>query len=208
MSPVMPTNTAVSHRSQAERRAHTRAALLESAARALSRDGYGNLKLADVAEEAGYTRGAIYHLFDDKEDLALAVVAWVDETWQQQVGFTLDSQGEPLALLVSLARGHIAYCRDGKARVMMTLRVEFAEREHPVGEAVWSIAASLRKRVEQLIVRGRRSGSIPPGPPARIMAAAYLSVIEGLAIGIAGRTPHDELLAERMVLGLLAGASG
>jgi hypothetical protein len=39
------------------------------------------------------------------------------------------------------------------------------------------------------------------------MAAAYLSAVEGLAIGIAGRTPHDELLAERMVLGLFAGAS-
>jgi AcrR family transcriptional regulator len=203
----MPTDTHVSHRSQAERRAQTRAALLESAARALSRDGYGNLKLADVAAEAGYTRGAIYHLFEDKEDLALAVVAWVEETWQQQVGSAVDPQGEPLQVLVSLARGHIAYCRDGCARVMMTLRVEFAEREHPVGEAVWGIAASLRKRVEQIVVRGRRSGSIPPGPPARIMAAAYLSAVEGLAIGIAGRTPHDELLAERMVLGLFAGAS-
>lgn len=203
----MPTDTHVSHRSQAERRAQTHAALLESAARALSRDGYGNLKLADVAAEAGYTRGAIYHLFEDKEDLALAVVAWVDETWQQQVGSAVDPQGEPLQALVALARGHIAYCRDGRARVMMTLRVEFAEREHPVGAAVWGIAASLRKRVEQIIARGRRSGSIPPGPPARIMAAAYLSAVEGLAIGIAGRTTHDELLAERLVLGLFADAS-
>jgi AcrR family transcriptional regulator len=203
----MPTDRPSAHRSQAERRAQTRAALLDSAARALSRDGYGNLKLTDVAAEAGYTRGAIYHLFEDKEALALAVVAWVEETWQQQVGSAVDSQGEPLQVLVSLARGHIAYCRDGRARVMMTLRVEFAEREHPVGEAVWGIAASLRKRVEQIVVRGRRSGSIPPGPPARTMAAAYLSAVEGLAIGIAGRTQHDELLAERLVLGLLTGAS-
>jgi AcrR family transcriptional regulator len=207
MSSAMPLENPVSHRSQAERRAHTRAALLESAARALSRDGYGNLKLADVAAEAGYTRGAIYHLFEDKEDLALAVVAWVEETWQQQVGSAVDSQGEPVHVLVALARGHIAYCRDGRARVMMTLRVEFAEREHPVGEAVWSIAAALLRRVEQLIIRGRRSGSIPPGPPARIMAAAYLSAVEGLAIGIAGRTPHDEALAERMVVGLLQGVA-
>jgi AcrR family transcriptional regulator len=203
----MPANPSSAHRSQAERRAHTRAALLESAARALSRDGYSNLKLADVAAEAGYTRGAIYHLFEDKEDLALAVVAWVDETWQQRVGSAVDPRGEPMQVLVSLARGHLAYCRDGRARVMMTLRVEFAEREHPVGEAVWAIAASLRKRVELIINRGRRSGSIPPGPPARVMAAAYLSAVEGLAIGIAGRTPHDELLAERLVLGLFARAS-
>jgi AcrR family transcriptional regulator len=207
MSPVKPAGTSGSHRSQAERRAHTRAALLESAAVALSRDGYGNLKLADVAAQAGYTRGAIYHLFEDKEALALAVVAWVDETWQQQVGDSVDPQDEPLEVLVALARGHIVYCRDGRARVLMTLRVEFAEREHPVGEAVWSVAASLRKRVEQLVARGRRAGSIPPGPPARIMAAAYLSALEGLAIGVAGRTPQDESLAERVVRGLFMGDS-
>ena len=203
----MPTETRRPRRSQADRRAETRAALLAAAARGLSRYGYGNLNLAEVAAEAGYTRGALYHLFDDKEDLALAVVAWVWETWQQQVTPLADSHDEPFQALVALARGHVAYCRDGRARVMMTLRVEFAQREHPVGDAVWKIAAALRQRVERLVVRGRRSGTIPPGPPARILAAAYLSALEGLAIGVAGRTPHDEALAERMVVGLLRGGA-
>jgi AcrR family transcriptional regulator len=192
-------------RSQADRRAETRAALLEAAARGLSRNGYGDLNLAEVAAEAGYTRGALYHLFEGKEDLALAVVAWVWETWQEQVTPAAASEDDPLRALVALARGHVAYCRDGRARVMMTLRVEFAERDHPVGDAVWRIAATLRRRVERLVVRGRRAGTIPPGPPARALAAAYLSALEGLAIGVAGRTPHDEALAERMVTGLLRG---
>ena len=39
----------------------TRSALLESAARGLSRHGYDNLILEQVAREAGYTRGALYH---------------------------------------------------------------------------------------------------------------------------------------------------
>ena len=151
-------------RSQADRRAETHAALLSSAARALSRFGYNNLNLADVAAEAGYTRGALYHLFADKEDLALAVVAWDWGNWQQQVGSLIDPHGEPFQTLVALARRHIAYCRDGRARVMMTLRIEFAEREHPVGQAVSEIAGSLRTRIEHLIVAGRRSGTIPPGP--------------------------------------------
>jgi len=203
----MPAETRRPPRAQADRRAETHAALLAAAARGLSRYGYGNLNLAEVAAEAGYTRGALYHLFDDKEDLALAVVAWVWETWQQQITPLAEAHDEPFQALVALARGHVAYCRDGRARVMMTLRVEFAEREHPVGDAVWKIAAALRQRVERLVVRGRRSGTISPGPPARILAAAYLSALEGLAIGVAGRTPHDEALAERMVVGLLRGGA-
>ena len=75
-----------SRSTQAERSARTRSALLESAARGLSRYGYGNLVLEQVAREAGYTRGALYHQFKDKEDLALAVVEWVDETWRREVG--------------------------------------------------------------------------------------------------------------------------
>src|SRR4030088_498309 len=86
-----PRSTAVGSASgrrstQAERSARTRSALLESAARGLSRYGYGNLVLEEVAREAGYTRGALYHQFKDKEDLALAVLRWADETWQREVG--------------------------------------------------------------------------------------------------------------------------
>ena len=70
--------------------------MLESAARGLSRYGYGNLVLEHVAREAGYTRGALYHQFKDKEDLARAVVEWVDETWRSEVGRSSRSEPDPV----------------------------------------------------------------------------------------------------------------
>src|SRR5947199_10834550 len=89
---------------QAERRARSRSALLESAARGLSRYGYGNLVLEDVAREAGYTRGALYHQFKGKEDLALAVLGWADETWQREVGVPAGRELGPVAELLAMAR--------------------------------------------------------------------------------------------------------
>jgi AcrR family transcriptional regulator len=103
VSSATPATARPPRRSQADRRAESHAALLSSAAQALSRYGYGKLNLGDVAAEAGYTRGALYHLFADKEDLALAVVAWAWETWQQQVGSSVDPNGEPFQTLVALA---------------------------------------------------------------------------------------------------------
>src|SRR5215213_4812570 len=91
--------------SQADRSARTRSALLESAARGLSRYGYGNLTLEQVASDAGYTRGALYHQFKDKEDLALAVLDWINETWWREVGTPAEQQPEPVAALLALARG-------------------------------------------------------------------------------------------------------
>jgi AcrR family transcriptional regulator len=188
---------------QAERRARSRSALLESAARGLSRYGYGNLVLEQVAREAGYTRGALYHQFRDKEELALAVIDWVEETWWREVGGLAEEQADAAAALIALARGHAVYCRRDFARVMMALRVEFSRQDHPVGRELERISRTLVKRVAGLINAGRRDGSIPPGPPARAVALAYWGALEGAVIALAGQAPHDELLAARTVAGVL-----
>jgi AcrR family transcriptional regulator len=177
--------------------------LLESAARGLSRYGYGNLVLEEVAREAGYTRGALYHQFKDKEDLALAVIEWVDETWRREVGGLVEQRPDSATALIALARGHAVYCRRDVARVMMALRVEFSGQDHPVGREVERISRTLVKRCAHLINAGRRDGSIPPGPPARAVALAFWGALEGAVIALAGQAPHDELLAARTVAGVL-----
>src|SRR5215218_8730710 len=88
---------------QAERSARSRSALLESAARGLSRYGYGNLRPEEVARAAGYTRGALYHQFSDKEDLALAVINWVDEACMREVGDPAAQEPDPVGELIALA---------------------------------------------------------------------------------------------------------
>ncbi len=188
---------------QAERSARTRNALLESAARGLSRYGYGNLVLEQVASDAGYTRGALYHQFKDKEDLALAVIEWVDKTWGLEVGRLIGQEADPVLALIALARGHAVYCRRDVARVAMALRLEFNGQDHPVGRKLERVSESLVKRCALLIKAGRRAGTIPSGPPARTVALAFVGALEGTVIGLAGQAPHDELLAARASVGVL-----
>ena len=190
-------------RTQAERRARSRTALLEAAARGLSRYGYGHLRLEEVAREAGYTRGALYHQFSDKADLALAVIGWVDESWMREVGEPASRETDPVAELIALARGHAVFCRRDVARVVMALRVEFSGHDHPVGRESERIYESGVKRVAHLIRAGRRDGSIPPGPPVRATALAFMGALEGVVIALAGQAPHDEKLAVRAVSGAL-----
>src|SRR4029453_9565943 len=162
-----------------ERSAHTRSALLESAARGLSRYGYGNLILERVASEAGFTRGALYHQFKDKEDLALAVIEWVNENWMREVGGPAKQEPDPVAELIALARGHAVFCRRDISRVVMALRGEFSGQAHPGGPATERCSETAVKRVVRLIHAGRGEGSIPPGPPARTVALALLGALEG-----------------------------
>ncbi|HEU5157271.1 MAG TPA: TetR/AcrR family transcriptional regulator [Streptosporangiaceae bacterium] len=193
--------------SQAERRARSRSALLEAAARGLSRYGYGNIVLEEVARAAGYSRGALYHQFKDKDELVRAVIEWVDETWRREVGGLVERQGDPLEALIVLARGHAVYCRRDVARVAMALRVEFSGRDHPLGREIERVFETGVKRVARLIDAGRRAGSIPPGPPARTVALAFLGALEGSVIMLAGQAPYDELLAARAAVGTLGLAS-
>lgn len=196
-------------RTQSDRRARTRAAMLTAGARGLATYGYANLVLEEVAREAGYTRGALYHLFAGKEDLALAVVEWVGETWDAEVRQPALAEVDPLSALLMMASGHTVYCRrDEAARVMLTLRVEFAGQDHAVARAIGENTELLESECADLIAHARRTGSILPGPPASLMARAYTGVLEAVAIEVAGHAPHDLELMDRAVRGLLGVAPG
>jgi AcrR family transcriptional regulator len=184
-------------------------AILTAAARGLSTYGYANLVLEQVAREAGYTRGALYHLFASKEELALAVVEWVRDTWDAEVLQPARRLSDPLPALLMLAEGHALYCRRAgaerydPARAMLALRVEFSGQDHPVGRAVSASSEELQLECANLVTAARRGGSIPPGPPALLTAAAFLAVLESVAIEVAGEAPHDVELVERGVRGVL-----
>lgn len=58
---------------QEERRARTRAALIEAASSSIARDGYEGASLDALAATAGLSKGAVYTHFPSKIDLFVAV---------------------------------------------------------------------------------------------------------------------------------------
>lgn len=57
-----------------ESRARTRQALLDAAAKVFAQRGFGGAAVDEVAEVAGYTKGAVYSNFGSKDELFLAVL--------------------------------------------------------------------------------------------------------------------------------------
>src|SRR6202040_913137 len=57
-----------------ESRAQTRATLMAAGRKHFLRHGLGGAVAEKIAEDAGYSRGALYANFDGKEDLFLAVI--------------------------------------------------------------------------------------------------------------------------------------
>jgi AcrR family transcriptional regulator len=72
--------TPVKRLSRGESVARTRAALLDAAEAVFAEHGFGRTSLEQIAERAGYTRGAVYANFASKDDLFLAVLdRWLDD---------------------------------------------------------------------------------------------------------------------------------
>jgi AcrR family transcriptional regulator len=61
-------------RTQSERRQETREEVLAAASRVFARNGFHATSLDAVAEEAGFSRGAVYYNFADKEELFLELL--------------------------------------------------------------------------------------------------------------------------------------
>jgi AcrR family transcriptional regulator len=188
---------------QADRRARTMTALMAAGAKNISRCGYADLKLDRVASDAGYTRGALYHLFANKDALVLAVLEWVGSAWGDEVGFLLADTSDPVGTLINAARHSAIYSRNDQARVFSRLRPEFVGTNHPIEQAINDLTEGYVEAVARVITEGRAASVIPPGPPASVVARAYVGVLDGIVNYLGDHAPLDAHLAENAVLGVL-----
>jgi AcrR family transcriptional regulator len=74
--------SAPSRPTRKEQQARTREALLRSAGRALATKGLAGASITEIAEDAGFTKGAFYANFASKDELLLAVL---DETFDRAI---------------------------------------------------------------------------------------------------------------------------
>lgn len=107
-------------RSNRDRTEATRAALIEAARSLFVERGYAETATPDVVAAAGVTRGALYHHFEDKKALFLAVV----EREAQAVAQEIEAQAAPEtdareALLLG-AKGYFdAMAERGRTRLLL-----------------------------------------------------------------------------------------
>src|SRR5580704_19553287 len=76
---------------RAEQQVRTRTRLIEAATKVFARRGFHQASVEEIAEEAGYSHGAVYSNFDGKADLFLAVF---EDYMAQRVGELAQTQAE------------------------------------------------------------------------------------------------------------------
>ena len=134
---------------RAERAALTRRELLAVAERRFFRDGYHGTTLDDIADDAGYTKGAVYSTFKSKGGLFLALFDAIVDRRVEQLRGVLDAHDDDESKLAALASLPVD---DGRSQFLL-LTIEFwvhAARDPALMDAFSEGYRRLRTKLAEL----------------------------------------------------------
>ena len=162
-------------------------AILDVAWRLLLRDGYSRMSIAQVADEAGVGRPAIYRRYSDKAELVAGVIA--DKTSRVPTIDTGNARDDLVAHL-DFARRRFAMELAG------TLLVE--QRKHPelLKQFRQGMLGPRRDQVAEALDRGKARGEVRRDLNTKLAAHALLGsfVFNSLVAGRAGRGWAEEVV--------------
>jgi AcrR family transcriptional regulator len=110
-------------RTQAERSAATKDALVRAARPLFSREGFAGVGTEAILRAAGVSRGAMYHQFKDKTALFEAVFEAVEEDVVGRLATTIAQAGEadPIALMELGAHAWLDACAEPEVQQIVLL---------------------------------------------------------------------------------------
>jgi TetR/AcrR family transcriptional regulator, transcriptional repressor of bet genes len=162
-----------------ERRAELGAAVWRLA----SREGLEAVTVRRVADEAGWSTGAVVHYFSDKEELLLFAFRTVADRVGRRLAAAEERTDEPL----ELARTWLVQGLPLDAERRAEVRVWFAFLGLALARPAFARAQRLtyrawRRRVADLLDEAQRRGQVRADVDCAAAAAALVAVVDGLAI--------------------------
>ena len=145
--------------------------IMEATFRALSEYGYADLSIQNIADESEKAKSAIYYHFDDREDLLLSFMDFLQENLEG-IHADLESEGmEKLDELIDIALGIEDDERWMVHRALLDLRAQ-APRNESFAEKFREIDSAIIKNVEEVM---KDIGAEEP----EIAAEMFVSTVDG-----------------------------
>jgi len=155
----------------------TRTRLMEAAERLIIRKGFNGASVEEISEMAGYSRGAFYSNFDDKEQIFLAVV---DRRRPKALDAIFQQVSEPAERIVAVREW---FSNQWRLKDFIALRMEFSRRAMRDRSVRKHLAELRRQELETYAASvGRYLNATDgvPGDRPEIVALVLLAVAHGL----------------------------
>ena len=195
-------------RTQAERRAATRRALLDAARSMFAEKGYHGAAAEEIVRRAGVTRGALYHHYEDKKDLFRAVVDEMEGEIDEEIEAAERAQPDLPEAVMAGYRAFVDAVLDPEMRRTFFLDgpsvLGWEWREIDARHAVGKIEEGLEALIAEGFVEPQ-----PVGPLARLINGTLLEAAFFVAASEDPEAARDEVWGamERLVGGLMKGRS-
>ncbi len=187
---------------RAERRAQTRQQLVEAAARVFARKGYGGASVDDIAEEAGFTVGALYSNFSGKQELFMAAFERHCDQDLAQVQALLATE-EPLERQLDAITRRFGEL-DDEHRQWWLLSMElwlYAQRDPAARQRMVALRRKVRQTIADALQHQAARIGQPLPVPASELATAMLGLWQGLMLQ---RLTDPDTLAPQTIAAALA----
>jgi AcrR family transcriptional regulator len=167
------------------RRRQTRDHLLEAAAQVLSERGFHGASLDEVASVAGFTKGAVYSNFKNKEDLFLALLETLHEREMEALHATLESSDVPPE---SRLGDFVAFMNEPPAKVPWSgsaLYLEFclyAMRNPAAKSKLVALNNAMIDSVAEIIESERTRRGLESGEPVKHLARIVEAFTRGVSM--------------------------
>ncbi|GLY65967.1 TetR/AcrR family transcriptional regulator [Amycolatopsis taiwanensis] len=165
---------------RAESQAHTRGRLIATATELFLRDGYSGTSLDKVAEAAGYSKGAVYSNFRNKDELCLAVLERIRSSKDAAMIESLAAADGPEALLDAFTSWWESTAEDEPWVVLETEYLAHARRDPELRREVAARNARIRRAMTTLLTEHLERCDIKLPLPAETVATA----LSGMSVGL------------------------
>jgi TetR/AcrR family transcriptional regulator, transcriptional repressor of bet genes len=160
-----------------------RAELCAAVWRLASREGLEAVTVRRVAQEAGWSTGAVVHYFADKEDLLLSAFETVADRVSRRLEKVEEQTSEPLELARAWLVEGLPLDSDRRAEVRVWFALLGLALTRPaLARAQRLTYRAWRGRVADLLHEAQEAGVLRADVDCRSAAAALVALVDGLAI--------------------------
>jgi AcrR family transcriptional regulator len=161
-----------------QKQAETRSSLLRSAAKLVCRHGMDGASVEEVAQDAGYTKGAFYSNFKSKEELFLVMLDEKFGAELERIDRLLAGTGEPGDEARDAAQDFVRYIHSDPEWPRLYFEfVAYAARNDAFRQELATRHRALRARLTEIY--GRWSSGFPAPPPIPISDIAAMTDFMG-----------------------------
>ena len=161
----------------------TRDQIVQAAKQLFTERGYHNTSIYDLFDKSGISKGAFYHHWKTKEDLAFTILEEIKKAYEARIYSILENEARArdqiervLQTISELnADPNWHYCK-----LMAILSTELDANDEGLGAAVHALREQWRKFWQKLLSRAQQQGDLRADIPAAQMSFLVTSTLCGV----------------------------